>query len=315
MWSTLTLQLVEAACEEDLGADGDITSALTAGADPRVLGRVVVRHAGVICGLALGPVICRTFSERLNQPLELRPQLNALNGEFADGAHVEAGTCTATVRGPRSAVLALERTLLNFLSRMSGVATLTRRFVTAAGAANPDVKILDTRKTLPGWRQLDKYAVRIGGGNNHRFGLYDAILIKDNHLADIPTDRLRETLTRWLRRVPRAEAGEREGGTAGGGVVVLPNFVEVEVDNLEELAEVCKVERVDVVLLDNFSPDEMRAAVARRDQLGLKGRLELEASGGVRLDNVADIAATGVDRISVGALTHSAVALDIALEL
>jgi nicotinate-nucleotide pyrophosphorylase (carboxylating) len=311
MWSALTLQLVEAACEEDLGADGDITSLLAAGSNPRVLGGVMVRQPGVICGLALGPVICRTFSGRLNCSLELRPEQTASGEELVDGAQVEAGTCVATLRGPRSAVLTAERTLLNFLSRMSGVATLTRRFVTAARAANPDVKILDTRKTLPGWRQLDKYAVRSGGGDNHRFGLYDAILIKDNHLAEIPTDRLRETLTRWLRRVPRVKAGEREGG----GAVALPNFVEVEVDNLEQLAEVFKVERVDVVLLDNFSPDEMRAAVARRDALGLKGRLELEASGGVRLDNVAQIAATGVDRISVGALTHSAVALDIALDV
>jgi nicotinate-nucleotide pyrophosphorylase (carboxylating) len=315
MWSTLTLQLVEAACEEDLGADGDITSALTMGADPRVLGRVVMRQPGVICGLALAPLICRTFSDRLNRPLELRAESTAAGEEFADGAQVERGMWVATVRGPRSAVLTVERTLLNFLSRMSGVATLTRRFVTAARAANPDVKILDTRKTLPGWRQLDKYAVRTGGGDNHRFGLYDAILIKDNHLAEVPTARLRETLTRWLRRVPHGSPAEQRPARTTGRATVLPNFVEVEVDNLEQFAEVCKVERVDVILLDNFSPEEMREAVARRDRLGLKSRLELEASGGVRLDNVGEIAATGIDRISVGALTHSAAALDIALEL
>ena len=314
MWSALTLQLVAAACAEDLGTAGDITSRLTAGSDPEVVGRVVVRQAGVICGLALGPVICRTFSERLNCTLEFRPE-STMAGEFADGAQVDAGTSVAVVRGPRSGVLTVERTLLNFLTRMSGVATLTRRFVSAARAVNPNVKILDTRKTLPGWRQLDKYAVRAGGGENHRFGLYDAILIKDNHLADVPIDRLRDTLTRWLERVPLTAITECKKGGAAGKAALSPDFVEVEVDNLEQFAEVCKVGRVDVVLLDNFSREQMRAAVKLRDDLGLKGRLELEASGGVRLEDVGEIAATGVDRISVGALTHSAVALDIALEI
>ena len=194
-------------------------------------------------------------------------------------------------------MLAVERTLLNFLGRMSGVATLTHRYVQTARQANPDVRVLDTRKTLPGWRELDKYAVRKGGGTNHRMGLYDAVLIKDNHLAGIPTEHLASVLSGLLdRKLDSAR------------------FVEVEVDRLEQLIEVCKVSGVDIVLLDNPSPHEMRRAVEYRDSQGLRGQLALEASGKVSLENIADIAATGVDRISVGALTHSAVALDLGLD-
>ena len=292
MCSKQTLQLIDAACEEDLGQTGDITSALLADADEEAIGRVVVREPGVICGLSLGSEICRVFARRLSTPLEFA------SAACSDGAAVEAGTCVATLRAARSGVLAVERTLLNFLGRMSGVATLTRRFVEAARQANPDVRIFDTRKTLPGWRELDKYAVRAGGGHNHRLGLYDAILVKDNHLAGIPAGGLVATLTELL---------SRRAGSA--------SFVEVEVDSLEQLGEVCQVAGVDIVLLDNFSPAQMRSAVEFRDAQGLRGRLELEASGGVTLARVAEIAETGIDRISVGALTHSATALDIALDL
>ncbi|MEW6252904.1 MAG: hypothetical protein AB1716_19885, partial [Planctomycetota bacterium] len=238
------------------------------------------------------------------------------------------GTVVATLRGPRATVLSTERTLLNFLGRMSGVATLTRRYVDAARAANPHVQILDTRKTIPGWRELDKYAVRCGGGMNHRSGLYDAVLIKDNHIAGIPLERLAEELRAMLGRLART-----------------PKFVEVEVDSLEQLREVCRVAGVHMVLLDNFTTERIRAAVAVRDRLRTRplipmspqhlervndltaaerddGRphtweppmLLLEASGGVDLESVAELAATGVDRISVGALTHSAAALDIGLD-
>ncbi len=186
----------------------------------------------------------------------------------------------------------------NFLSRMSGVATLTRHFVHAARQAHPGVQVLDTRKTIPGWRELDKYAVRAGGGLNHRFGLYDAVLIKDNHLAGIPTERLAAELTALLKRI----AGK-------------PSFVEVEVDRLEQFDEVCRVGGIDIVLLDNFTLEAMRVAVARRDARGLRGRLALEASGGVTQATIGAIAATGVDRISVGEITHSAAALDIGLDL
>ncbi len=340
-WSTLTEQLIEAACAEDLGP-GDLTAASVPDGDAEVVARVVPRRDGVICGLELGPLIARVFGARLNTRLEFAAApATAASGSSAapagreakaakwpDGRGVHAGATVATLRGPKSAVLSTERTLLNFLGRMSGVATLTRRYVDAARAANEHVQILDTRKTIPGWRELDKYAVRCGGGTNHRSGLYDAVLIKDNHIAGIPLPRLADELAAMLQRIPRK-----------------PAFVEVEVDSLEQLAEVCKVPGVHVVLLDNFMPEQMRAAVALRNRLcapPVPGtsirhlnimneafaaaretpRLEdwyppmrlLEASGGITLDTIAEFAATGVDRISVGALTHSAAALDIGLD-
>lgn len=291
MWSTQTRRLIEIACDEDLGTAGDITAALLPEAGGEVTARVVPREAGVICGLALGPTVGEIFAQRLGQPLEIAARSK-------DGDCVAGGTCVATVRGPRGAVLCVERTLLNFLGRMSGVATLTRRYVEAARAANPDVHILDTRKTIPGWRELDKYAVRAGGGQNHRAGLYDAVLIKDNHLVGVPVEQLAAKLMELVRGVP---AGAR--------------FIEVEVDNLAQLAEVCQVPGVGLVLLDNFTPEQLRAAVALRDGRGLRGALALEASGGVTLQSIAGIAATGVERISIGALTHSAVGLDIGLDL
>ena len=292
MWSTQTRRLIELACEEDLGAGGDITSALLPQATTEVSARVIPRQPGTICGLTLGPTVCEVFSRRLNQPLQF------VTTGPADGDAVTAGCCVATLRGPRAAVLSVERTLLNFLGRMSGVATLTRRFVDAARTVNPHVQILDTRKTIPGWRELDKYAVRAGGGQNHRAGLYDAVLIKDNHLAGIPVEQLATRLADLL-----------------GQVVGRPGFFEVEVDSLAQLAEVCKVPGVDFALLDNFTPEQMRAAVGLRDARRLRGKLALEASGGVTLESVAQLAATGVDRISVGALTHSAASLDIGLDI
>ena len=318
MWSALTLQLVDAARDEDLGP-GDVTSALLPEAAREITARVVPRGPGIICGLALGPAICASFSARLGQPLQFTPTArggrihqdgDAVARDRMPGSPsigciaVARDAAVATVCGPQAAVLAAERTMLNFLGRMSGVATLTRRFVDAARAVNPAVQILDTRKTVPGWRELDKYAVRAGGGHNHRAGLHDAILIKDNHVAGIPSDRLTLTLGEWL--------GQRADRAA---------FVEVEVDSLAQLVEVCKVPAVDMVLLDNFSLDDLRAAVAHRNRSGLRAgqggaqrTLQIEASGGITLDDVAAVAATGVDRISVGALTHAAPALDIGLD-
>lgn len=297
MWSRLTRQLIDIACEEDLGAAGDITAPLLPQATADVVARVAVRQAGVICGLALGPVVCEAFAQRLGQPLQFSAAER--DGQaWQDGAAVAAGACVATVRGPLAAVLAAERTLLNFLGRLSGVATLTRQYVEAAQQVAPTVKILDTRKTVPGWRQLDKYAVRVAGGHNHRIGLYDAVLIKDNHLAGIPVARLAATLEEQLGRITNT-----------------PAFIEVEVDTLEQLAEVCRVPDVDIVLLDNFTLEQLRAAVALRDAHSLRGKLALEASGGITLESVAQVAATGVERISVGALTHSAPGLDIGLDL
>jgi nicotinate-nucleotide pyrophosphorylase (carboxylating) len=312
MWSQQTRQLIDAARDEDLGT-GDITAALLPGGTQPVAARVVPRSAGVICGFALAPAVCDAFARRLWTNVEFTAAARGARC-FRDGDPVDAGEAVGLLRGTQAAVLAVERTLLNFLVRLSGVASLTRRFVQAARAANPDVAILDTRKTLPGWRELDKYAVRAGGGTNHRAGLYDAILIKDNHLAGIPLERLATELRTWLQR-----AGEGSRSVAAtvpvGDEPVRPRFVEVEVDSLAQFDRVCVVAGVDIFLLDNFSLDDLRAAVARRDERGLRGRVALEASGGVTLENVAAVAATGVERISVGALTHSAPGLDIGLDL
>jgi len=181
---------------------------------------------------------------------------------------------------------------------MSGVATMTHRFVEAVGRTH--AKIYDTRKTIPGFRMLDKFAVRCGGGHNHRTGLYDAILIKDNHIAGIPTQRLAHTVMAMLNGIERLPSE--------------PAFVEVECDDLEQFAELLKVVGIDVILLDNFSLDHLREAVRLRDGAGLRGKVELEASGGVTLETVSDVANAGVERIAVGAITHSAPALDMGLD-
>ena len=286
-------QLIRAAVEEDLGSAGDITSA-TMKPGERAEARLVARQAGVISGLDLVSDICAAFEERLSDAAQF-------TASAIDGDMVESGSEVGVLRASRSGALTIERTMLNFLGRMSGVATLTRQFVDAAHAANPDVLVMDTRKTIPGWRELDKYAVRCGGGTNHRDGLHDAILIKDNHLAGVPTERLASTLFDMLNRIDE--------------LPVKPKFVEVEVDHLTQFEQVCRVLGVDIILLDNFSGEDLRRAVDMRDALGLSGKLALEASGGVTLETIGDIAATGVDRISVGALTHSAPALDIGLDM
>lgn len=290
MWSEITQTLIESALAEDLGEAGDITAQLLGDTDTPMVADIVPREGGVICGLALASQICATAALRLVETLAFEPAA-------VDGDAVEAGQVVGTLRGPRGAVLSTERTLLNFLGRLSGVATLTRQYVDAAQAGNPRVKVLDTRKTLPGWRELDKYAVRAGGGANHRMGLHDAILIKDNHLAGVPTEQLGVYLQDLLSR--------RDANAA---------FVEVEVDTLEQFNRVLTVDAVDIVLLDNFELDDLAHAVRARDAASRQGSLELEASGGVRLETIGAIAATGVDRISVGALTHSAVSLDLGLD-
>lgn len=292
-WSDATRRLIEAAIDEDLGPQGrDLTSGLLPNPDSPTEAAVVARRAGVIAGLGLGPEIVAAFSRRLAQAI-------SFEARRADGDAVEAGSVVATLCGPLGGLLTAERTLLNFVGRMSGVATLTREFVSAARAGDSDVVVLDTRKTLPGWRELDKYAVRAGGGENHRLGLFDAVLIKDNHIAGVPTERLAGRL------------GEMISSLSGA----RPAFVEVEVDTLAQFDAVCGAPGVDYILLDNFAPADMREAVRRRDARGLRGRVALEVSGGVTLATIRDIAATGVDRISVGALTHSAVNFDVGLDV
>jgi nicotinate-nucleotide pyrophosphorylase (carboxylating) len=275
-------RLLTLALEEDLGTAGDLTSrallpdALTGAA------AFVARAPGVLAGLGAG----RLTFQRLDPALQF-------DSSVEDGTPVVPGTRLATVRGAMAPILAGERTALNFLQRLSGVATQTRRFVDLV--AGLPVRLLDTRKTTPGWRVLEKYAVRCGGGHNHRMGLHDAVLIKDNHLAAIGAGL--DAVSEAVRRA-RAEYG-----------TTVP--IEVEVDSLEQLDRALTGDP-DIVLLDNMPLADLREAVRRRNALAR--RVLLEASGGVSPTTVRAIAETGVDHISVGALTHSAVALDIALD-
>jgi nicotinate-nucleotide pyrophosphorylase (carboxylating) len=266
--------IVRAALAEDLGRAGDITSAATIDADARLTATFASRNAGVIAGLA-----CARIAVLALDPAAMFEAI------AVDGEHRQAGA-VARVSANARALLAAERTALNLFGRLCGVATLTRDYVEAV--AGTGAVITDTRKTTPGLRALEKYAVRCGGGVNHRFGLDDAILIKDNHVA----------------AAGGVGAAIRRARAAAGHLVK----VEAEVDGLKQLDEAL-AEGPDVVLLDNFSLSDLRAAVARA-----KGRVTLEASGGVTLETVRAIADTGVDVISVGALTHSAPVLDIGLD-
>jgi nicotinate-nucleotide pyrophosphorylase (carboxylating) len=196
-------------------------------------------------------------------------------------------------------VLACERVLLNFLQRLSGVATATRAFVDAV--ADTAATIYDTRKTTPGWRDLEKYAVRCGGAQNHRFGLHDAILVKDNHLVAVQADRLSYHAFELLSNVANLDPP--------------PAYTAFEVDSPAQLEQLLKVVGLDIIMLDNFSIEDIHRAIALRNDAGAKGKIELEVSGGVTLDTVRIVAQTGVERIAVGALTHSAAALDISMDL
>lgn len=275
--------LVRAALAEDVGG-GDVTTAALVPAGARASLAAVAKAAGVLAGL---PVFAAVFGE-LSRQVEV---------EFlaADGDCVEPGSRIARVRGPAGPILTAERTALNFLQRLSGIATLTRAFVRAVEGTG--VRIFDTRKTTPGWRKLEKYAVRCGGGENHRMGLFDACLIKDNHLR--------------LLGLPPGEAVRRARASLPAGVTVT-----CEVESAEAAAEAAEA-GADVVLLDNMTPEELARAVAavREAAVRMGRRVETEASGGVTLADVCAVAESGVDRISVGALTHSAPALDISLEV
>jgi len=288
-------ELVRLAIREDLGEEGDWTTAALVPEGVVGLADVVVRQEGVIAGLAGAQTALELFDPRLRWLPEKE-----------DGQPVRPGERVARIQGPARGMLQAERPLLNLLGRLSGIATLTRKYVEAV--AGTKARIYDTRKTTPGWRRLEKYAVRCGGGWNHRTGLFDAVLIKDNHLA------LGAQSTEAAARYTAAEAvararrfvDQRASAAARG-----PMIVEVEVDTLAELEEVLSA-GPDIVLLDNMSPDELHQAVKCRDEHN--PTVELEASGGVSLETVGRIASSGVDRISVGALTHSAVWLDIGLD-
>ncbi|MBP6546800.1 MAG: carboxylating nicotinate-nucleotide diphosphorylase [Phenylobacterium sp.] len=266
---------VRAALAEDLGRAGDVTAQACIDADAQMSVVFATRQAGVVAGLACARLAI----------LALDPKAS-FEAVVEDGASVEAGAILAKVTGNARAILSAERTALNLMGRLSGVATLTRAYVdqTQGTAA----RIVDTRKTTPGLRHLEKYAVRCGGGVNHRFGLDDAILIKDNHVAACGG------VANALKRA-RAFAGHL-------------TKVELEVDSLEQLREALP-HGADVIMLDNFSPDDLKTAVALAGD-----KVVLEASGGVNLQTVRAIAQSGVQVISVGALTHSAPVLDIGLD-
>lgn len=286
-------ELILLARREDLGS-GDVTSRLLPDPDIPAAGTLVQKQAGVICGLPIVQMVCRVYDQRLQvEPVTELP-LEAAEGRFSDRPPVSL----MRIRGPLASLLSAERVILNFLQHMSGIATLTRQFVQQTQGT--DAKIYDTRKTIPGLRVLAKYAVRCGGGHNHRAGLYDAVLIKDNHLA-------RTSLSELVRFVSDLVARSRCENPG--------RMIEVEVDSLEQLRQVLKVEGLDVVMLDNMDCPTLQQAVQMRNSAGLKGKLELEASGGVTLQTVRAVALTGVERISVGAITHSAPALDIGLEI
>ncbi|MBV9214262.1 MAG: carboxylating nicotinate-nucleotide diphosphorylase [Actinobacteria bacterium] len=282
-------ELIERALREDIG-DGDVTTGALAAGDARARATIVQKAPGVIAGLEVAEA---TF-DAVDPGLEWRALVE--EGQWRDGGPV------ATIEGPTASILKGERVALNFLGRLSGVATLTARFVHEIDGTG--AQILDTRKTTPGLRELEKRAVVVGGGHNHRAGLYDAILVKENHAA--AAGGVGEATRRAL-----AAADARRGARALGGAPGPRDglVVEVECASLAELDEALAA-GAPMVLLDNMAPDELREAVERT-----AGRAELEASGGVTLETVRAIAETGVDYVSVGALTHSAPALDLSLRV
>lgn len=264
------------ALAEDLGLAGDITTDSTISPGIKATAVFAVRKPGVIAGLDVAATAFR----------QLDPT-TSFHKLIADGARVEAGAILARVSGSARTLLTGERVALNFLGRMSGIATLTQRYVDAI--AGTRAHIIDTRKTTPGLRAFEKYAVRAGGGMNHRIGLFDAVLIKDNHIA-----------------VAGGIGPAIEAARARAGHMVK---VEVEVDTLDQLGQAL-THRIDAVLLDNMTPEQLAEAVRL-----VAGRVITEASGGVSLETVRAVAETGVDLISVGALTHSAPVLDIGLDI
>ena len=266
-------RVVAAALAEDVG-EGDVTTEATVASEAVGTAEILVKEPGVVCGLGVAEAVFRA----LDPDIRFEPLVR-------EGAVIDRATAVALVAGPERAILTGERVALNFLGRLSGVATLTKRYVDAV--AGTGAAILDTRKTTPGLRALEKHAVSCGGGRNHRFGLDDGVLVKDNHL--------------------RAAGSVSKAVESVRGATVLP--IEVECDRLEQVSEALDV-GVDAILLDNMTLDELSSAVAL-----VGGRARLEASGGVTLENVRAVAETGVDEISVGALTHSARSLDVSLEL
>ncbi len=311
-----TMALIRMAVREDMGhgtygtVQGDKTVELAIPQELSGTAHIVARRPGVISGTYLLPAILREY--QVNIACDIRTP---------DGTQLKIGDTVATISGAVRAILSAERVLLNFLGHLSGIATMTHRYVDAVAPVARETGrpvICDTRKTTPGFRVLDKYAVRCGGGVNHRMGLYDGVMLKDNHLA-----ALRE-------RLGEGGMGTLADLSAGIRAKLNPSIpLWLEVDSLAQLAEALHENNgergAEIILLDNFTPDQMRQAVLLRDKAAAQSKIEnrvpsgrskilLEASGGITLDNVLQVAQTGVDRISIGALTHSAPVLDLSME-
>jgi nicotinate-nucleotide pyrophosphorylase (carboxylating) len=269
---------INVALREDIG-DGDITTDFFVAKNQQAMARVVARERAILAGTETAAEVFR----RVDPAVEIAVVRK-------DGSEINPDQSVIEIRGPARSILKAERVALNFLQRLSGIATMTRKFVGAA--ASEHVKILDTRKTTPGLRALEKAAVVAGGGANHRFGLFDMVLLKDNHLAvSTGFDAFAKAVRRFYETRPNVQ-------------------IEVEADSLEQVRTFLEIDGIDVILLDNMKPAQIREAIA----LG-KGKVKFEASGGVTLKNIQQIAATGVDYISIGALTHSPRAIDFSLEL
>lgn len=265
--------LIDMALREDIGT-GDITSESTIPEDTMAKAVILSKDEGILAGI---DIACEVFHK-------IDPDIN-FQKLLSDGDAITKFQEIAIVNGKARSLLTAERTVLNFLQRLSGVATTTSKYVKAVSAYK--ARIVDTRKTTPGWRALEKYAVRVGGGSNHRFGLYDAVLIKNNHIA--VADSISDAIEKARKHIPHTMK------------------IEVETENLDQVQEAIKA-KADIIMLDNMSLDMMSDAVKLID-----GKALVEASGGIRLENIASVAETGVDLISVGALTHSAMSLDISM--
>ena len=284
--------IVQLAIKEDIG-DGDITSKIFIPDGSKTEGMLIAKEAGVIAGLPVAGYVLLQIDENL-----------ILTSNIEDGSRVKKGTIIGSVKGLTLSLLSAERLVLNFLQRLSGIATATNRF--AEKIKGYRTQIMDTRKTAPGWRYLEKYAVRVGGGINHRMGLYDQILIKDNHLKAMGTEKENDTISRLVKKARE----QIKNGT----------LIEVEVEDLCQIREVMDV-GVDIILFDNMEPSKIREAVdivkeiEKNQDAGTGKAILTEASGNITIENVEEYADAGVDRISVGAITHSARVLDISFDI
>ena len=279
-------QIIQMAIEEDLG-QGDMTSELLFKDDTIAKSNIISREEIVVCGMDIAKEILKQYDKRL----KLKVYVN-------DGGSAYVGCRLATIDGPLRSTLSSERVMLNFMQRLSGIATTTRKYVRAIQGTR--AKIYDTRKTMPGWRILEKYAVRCGGGYNHRLGLYDGILIKDNHLAQLGRN-FYPKLKKIIQQAKKVKGAK---------------FIAVEVDHVDDqLNHVLKIPDIDIVLLDNMGQWQLKHAVDMRNEMcGKNKKPLLEASGNITLSSVSAIAQCGIDRIAIGAITHSARAVDIGLD-